>query len=267
MYPMTRKLFLAAMMFLVTTAASAASLTQTIDKTFDVRPGATVKLTNVNGRITITAWDQPRVKVVAEKQVKADSDDVKKALNDLRVDMQPRDGGLVIDTHYPRENEGAASIFSWLLGDHIEAQVTYELMVPRTMNVDVSNTNGAIHLSDVAGTHELDTTNGKIEVARCAGSLDASTTNGSIHAELTKVNKGQPLRFETTNGRIEVELPRDLAVDVDASTTNGDIATDLPVAATRTSSNSLRGTINGGGTSLRMRTTNGGIAIRTAGKS
>lgn len=264
---MMRKLFLTAMTFVVATAVSAATRTETIDRTFDVKPGATVKLTNVNGRITVSAWDQPRVKVVAVKKVKGDNDDVEKALNALRVELVPRDGGLVIDTHYPRENQGAASIFSWLLGDHVEAQVTYELTVPRSMNVDVSNTNGAIRLSDVAGTHELDTTNGRIEVARCAGSLDASTTNGSIRAELTKVNKGQPLRFETTNGRIEVEVPADLAVDLDASTTNGDIDSDLPVSTTRISRNSLRGTINGGGTSLRMRTTNGGIAIRTAGRS
>jgi DUF4097 and DUF4098 domain-containing protein YvlB len=264
---MARKLFLTALTFVVATAVSAATRTERINRTFDVKPGATVKLTNVNGRITVTAWDQPRVKVVAVKKVEADSDDIQEAMKALRVDLQPRNGGLVIDTHYPKENDGPGSLFSWLLGDHIEAQVTYELMVPRAMNVDVSNTNGAIHLSDVAGTHELETTNGKIEVTRCAGSLDASTTNGSIHAELTKVNRGQPLRFETTNGRIEVALPSDLAVDLDASTTNGAIDSELPVSTTRISRNSLRGSINGGGTSLRMRTTNGGIAIRTSGKS
>ncbi|HEY0371075.1 MAG TPA: DUF4097 family beta strand repeat-containing protein, partial [Thermoanaerobaculia bacterium] len=219
---MMRKLFLTALTFILASSVAAATRTEKIDRTFDVRPGATVRLTNVNGRITVTAWDQPRVKVLATKKVEADSDDVEAAMKALRVDLQPRDGGLVIDTIYPRENDGPGSLFAWLLGDHVQAQVTYELMVPRTMNVDVSNTNGAIQLSDVAGTHELDTTNGKIEVSRCAGSLDASTTNGSIHAELTKVNKGQPLRFETTNGRIDVELPSDLAVDLDASTTNGD---------------------------------------------
>jgi DUF4097 and DUF4098 domain-containing protein YvlB len=263
---MTRKLSMLALALLVAVTATAATRTETIDKTFDVRPGATVKLTNVNGRITVSAWDQPRVKVVATKKVEADSDDIQQAMKDLRVDLLPRDGGLVIETHYPREHDGPGSFFSWLLGDHIEAQVTYELSVPRTMNVDVSNTNGAIVVSDVNGKHELDTTNGKIDVSRCAGSLDASTTNGGIHAELTKVNKGQPLRFETTNGRIEVELPQDLALDVDADTTNGSIHSDLPVATTHNSRNSLRGTINGGGgTSLRMRTTNGGIAIRTRG--
>lgn len=260
---MTRKLVLTVLTFVVATTVSAAKRTETIDRTFDVRPGATVKLTNVNGGVTVSAWDQPRVKVVAVKRVEADSDDVQKALEELRVEFQARDGGLVIDTHYPKGHDGPGALFSWLVGDRIEAQVTYELTVPRAMNVDVTNTNGAIRVNDVAGTHELDTTNGRIEVSRCAGSLDASTTNGSIHAELTKVNKGQPLRFETTNGRIEVALPSDLAVDLDASTTNGSIDSELPVSTTRISRNSLRGSINGGGTSLRMLTTNGGIAIRS----
>ena len=87
---MKRTLLMAALTLVVATAASAASLTQTIDKTFDVKPGASVKLTNVNGRITITAWDQPRVKVVAVKKVEADRDDVQQAMKELRVDLQPQ---------------------------------------------------------------------------------------------------------------------------------------------------------------------------------
>jgi DUF4097 and DUF4098 domain-containing protein YvlB len=259
-----RKLLLSALLVIFSHVANAATLKETIDKTFDVRPGATVDLTNTNGRITIKAWDQPRVKVVAHKEVEADRDDVRRALQELRVELTPRDGGLVIRTHYPNE-KNAGGFFDWIFGDRVDAQVTYELMVPRTMNVEVENTNGGIYLSDVTGRHDLDTTNGKIEVTRCAGSLDASTTNGSIDAELVRVAKGQPMRFETTNGRIEVSVPRDFAADVDASTTNGAIHTDMPVAARRAGDNSLLGTINGGGTLLRLRTTNGGIALRTAG--
>jgi hypothetical protein len=251
--------------FLVATAASAAQLRETIDRTFDVRPGANVVLSNVNGGITISSWDQPRVHIVAEKEVDGHRDEVKNALRDLRVEMQPRDGGLVVTTHYPKEGHGAASLFDWLTGDDIDAEVRYTVTVPRTMNVDVTNTNGGIHLTDVSGKLELDTTNGKIEVTRCAGSLDASTTNGSIKAELVRIAQGQPLHFETTNGRIDVSVPASAAADVDAVTTNGSISSDLPVSTTRTSSNSLRGTINGGGTSMRLRTTNGGITIRKIG--
>ena len=259
-----RKLLVTAT-FLLATTAGAAELSETIDRTFDVRAGAKVVLTNVNGRITINSWDQPKVHVIAKKEVDGDRSELKKALQELRVEMQPRDGGLVITTHYPKDQDGIGSIFDWLTGDHIDAEVRYEVTVPRTMNVDVSNTNGGIHLSDVSGALELDTTNGRIEVKRCAGSLDASTTNGSINAELLRIAKGQPLRFETTNGRIEVAVPGNAAADLDASTTNGSINSELPVTTKHTSSNSLRGTINGGGTSLRLRTTNGGITIRRAG--
>lgn len=255
-----RSLLVAATL-LVATTAGAAELTETIDRTFDVRAGANVVLSNVNGRVTVSAWDQPRVRVIAKKEVEGDREELKEALAALRVEMKPQNGGLTVITHYPRER-GASSLVDWIFGDHIDAEVTYDVTVPRSMNVDVTNTNGRITLSDVTGKHELETTNGRIEVKRCSGSLDASTTNGSIEAELVKITPNQPLRFETTNGGIEVHVPANARADIDASTTNGSISSDLPVLTSRTGSNSLRGTINGGGTSVRLRTTNGGIKIR-----
>ena len=247
---------------LFATTATAATVTETIDRTFDVRPGATVTLSNINGRITVGSWDQPRVRVIARKEVEGSRDEAKDAMKELRVEFAQANGGLTIKTHHPRRHDGFSSIFDFFLGNHFNAQVRYELTVPRTMNLDVQNTNGSIHLSDVNGHLEVGTTNGKIEVERCAGSIDASTTNGNIQAELVRVAKGKPLSFHTTNGRIEVEVPNDLAVDVDAGTTNGSISTDLPIATTHFKRNSLRGTINGGGTPLKMRTTNGRIAIK-----
>lgn len=251
-----------ALTLLTTVAASAAERSETIDRTFDVRPGAKLRLSNVNGRITINSWDQPRVRVVAVKEAKGDRDELQRYLKEMKVEMTQAAGGLTVTTIQPKSDNGFG-IFDWLLGEHVNGQVTYDLTVPRTMNVDVSNTNGTIALKDITGALELDTTNGKIECERCAGSIDASTTNGSIHAELTRVAKGQPLRFETTNGRISIALPSDAAMDVDAGTTNGSISSDLPVTTQEKDRNTLRGTINGGGTRLRARTTNGGIEITT----
>ena len=260
-----RKLLLVALLA-VTSAASAATLTETIDKTYDVKAGADVVLRNVNGRITVKAWDQPRVKVVAVKEVEAGRSEVQEVMNELRVEIVPSNGGLTISTHHPKRSSHD-SVFDWIMGNDVEAEVTYDLMVPRTMDLDLTSVNGAIRVSDVTGKHDLETTNGRIEVVNCSGSLDASTTNGSINAELTQVAKGQPMTFETTNGRITVTVPSNFAADVDAGTTNGSIHTDLPIATSRVSRSSLRGSINGGGTPMRMRTTNGGIEIRTAGKS
>ena len=257
-----KKLALSLAITLLATAASAAEKSETIDRTFDVRPGAKLRLSNVNGRITIGSWDQPRVRVVAVKEAKGDRDDVARYLKEMKVQMAQTAGGLTVTTVQPKQ-DGGFGIFDWLVGDHVNGQVTYDLTVPRTMNVDVSNTNGTISVKDITGAFELDTTNGKIECERCSGSMDASTTNGSIDAELVRVAKGQPLRFETTNGRISIALPKDAAMDVDAGTTNGSISSDLPITTQEKDRNTLRGTINGGGTRLRARTTNGGISITT----
>lgn len=259
---MKKLALLSAAALFTATAALGATVTEHVDRTFDVRPGAEVSLRNVNGSITVASWDQPRVRVVAEKKLKGDRDDVAAAAKELRIEFQQRGGGLAIVTHYPNERDGVSSILDWLTGDDVNAQVTYALTVPRTMNLDISNTNGAIKVSDVAGRLDLDTTNGRIETARCAGSLEASTTNGGIDAELTRVTPGREIDLSTTNGRITVAVPKNFGGEVDAGTTNGAITTDLPVATTRAGENRLRGTINGGGTQMKLRTTNGAIAIK-----
>lgn len=259
------KTLAATLMLAAALPLAGAELTETIDRTLDVKAGALVELSNVNGRVSVTSWDQPRVRIVARKEVKGDREAVTDALRELRVDIRALNGGVVVTTHYPKR--GTSSFFDWILGEHVNAQVEYELTVPRSMNLDLETVNGSVRIAGVNGRHDLETTNGKIEVARCAGSIDASTTNGAITAELLQVVRGQSLEFETTNGRIQVSVPRSLAVDVDAGTTNGSIESELPVATTRVSRNSLRGSINGGGTPLRMRTTNGGIRILTTSGS
>jgi DUF4097 and DUF4098 domain-containing protein YvlB len=240
-------------------AASAGTLRETVDRTFDARPGATLTLSNTNGSITIRTWDQPRIRVQAEKKVESSDNAVaKSAMKDLRIDLTPQNGGLAVLTHYPSQGSG---LWDLLTGSRASASVTYEVTVPRTMNVDVDNVNGSVHLSDLRGKMNLETTNGRIEVVNCAGRLDAETTNGGIRAELAAVDAGKPMSLETTNGRISVALPANVAASVDASTTNGSIHTDLPIATTRTGKHTLHGTLNGGGADLKLRTTNGSIEI------
>lgn len=257
-----KKLTLFAAALFLAASVSAAEVTETFDRTFDVRPGARVVLDNVNGGITVSSWDQPRVHVVATKRVKGDRDELQQAMKELRIEVAARDGGLVINTRYPNEGNGIASIFDWLTGDHVNAQVTYQLTVPKSMNLNIDNTNGTIRVTDVSGELDLDTTNGQIQTVRCAGVIDASTTNGRIEAELLKVTPGQSHSLSTTNGRIVLSVPSSFAGEVDAGTTNGRITTDLPIAMTKMGDNRLRGTINGGGALVKLRTTNGGIEIR-----
>ena len=257
---MFKRILLTAILTVAAAAANAATLDQAFDHTYDVRPGAAFSLTNTNGHITVRAWDQPRIRVHAVRHVESrDADAARDAMKALTLAISQPNGGLRIDTNYPKHNDG---IFEWIAGTNVSMSVTYEVTVPRSMDLQIDNTNGTIEASDVRGSHKIATTNGRIIVARCAGDLNAETTNGSIEAELTAVNSGRSVRLETTNGGIHARLPRTLAARIDAANTNGSIESDLPVLTTGSQDkHSLHGTMNGGGAELRLRTTNGSIHI------
>src|SRR5438445_11198920 len=126
-------------------AASATTLEETLDRTFDVRPGALVSLANVNGHIKIQAWDQPRVRIHAEKRVRGSSDSAKEAMSELKIEIVPADGGLRVITRYPKRGD---NVLDWIFGSAASASVDYDVTVPRTMDLDLENTNGTIEVSD-----------------------------------------------------------------------------------------------------------------------
>ena len=256
---MTRRLIMLTLFFAAATAG-ATTLDRTTDRTFDVRPGARVVLDNVNGRVTVTAWNQPRVRVIARQHVESHNSELANKTMANLVNIAADPNGVRVHTNQPKNSD---NFFAWLAGESVRAGVTYEVTVPRTTNLDVETVNGALAASDVSGTLKLSTVNGRIQLERCAGELDASTVNGGIAAELMTVNPGRPVSLSTTNGRISVSLPRTLGARVDAGTTNGSISSDIPVTTTVSTKHSLRGTLNGGGNGeLRLRTTNGSISIK-----
>ena len=257
-----RRIALSLALALIALAASASTLDETFDQTYNVQPGAVVALSNTNGRIIVHAWDQPRVRVHAEKEVRASGDVARQVMAELRIEVTPSAGGLRVVTHYPKRNGGG--FFDWMFGNDVNATVSYDITVPRSMSLDLEDTNGAIEVSDVHGAHRIGTTNGHITLARCGGSVDAETTNGGINAELLDVTPGKSVRLETTNGRIALAAPRTLAADIDAENSNGSINTELPVTSTSVGHHTLRGTMNGGGPELRLRTTNGSIDIHAS---
>lgn len=247
------------------TTVAAGELTETFQRTLNVRPGTELEIENVNGSITISGWDKPQVRIHAIKTVRGGSDAAGQAMKALRVEIRQTDRGIDIDTIYPKKSD--MGVFDFLWGKDVNAAVKYEINVPRSMNVSADTVNGAIRIREISGELELDTTNGRIEVANCSGAVDASTTNGGIDVDLLSVIGGQNMSFETTNGRITLAIPTNLAADINASTTNGSVRSDLPLTMNRSTRTSIRGTLNGGGPEIRLRTTNGGIDIEASGRA
>jgi len=258
-------------------AAGAETLTEKLDRTVPLQPGAQVQLSNVNGGVTLEAWDRNEVRIEAEKKVKAgNADTARKYMSQLKIDITQGAGGLKIDTRYPRRESG---FFDWMFGKDVNANVTYRLHVPRraalhvvTVNGGVSaagtqgkarleTTNGGITVNGVRGDMVLETVNGGIDVRRSAGALKAESTNGAIDADLTGLPADSELSLASTNGGISIRLPRDARLSIDAGTVNGRVHSDLPIEGGQPGKRSLKGDLNGGGGRLSAHTTNGSIEI------
>jgi DUF4097 and DUF4098 domain-containing protein YvlB len=258
---MARKMILpAALVLLLATVATAETLHESFDRTYPASgPNAALSLSNVNGRIRISSWDQPQIRVHAEKTVRGESGErARKLMSNLRIDVSAAGNAVRIVTHSPESHD---SLFGFLFTGGASLSVDYEVTVPRHVKLSVENTNGELDVNGVDGELEVETTNGRIEMTQCAGRVHAETTNGRIRAQLLSVEK--EIHLETTNGSVALEVPPSFNGVLDASTTNGSIDTDFPVTMHGSHRNELQGTIGRGGPAVRLRTTNGGIEVRS----
>lgn len=276
--PMVKTALLALLGLAAATSVQAATLKDRFQQTYPLGAGGTVTLDNVNGGVTIEAWDRDEVMVVADKEVKAKTDEVaRKAMQQVQIQVNKSSNKLDIVTKLPKRDNG---LFEWMAGNNVNINVKYQVKVPRNATLDietvnggirlagthgkatVETTNGALTIDGVHGNLDLETTNGAINVTRSAGAVEAETTNGGIEVELTEVPDGSDLVFGTTNGSVTVRLPRDIRVSLDAATSNGRVDSDFDVSgADSKSKRRLSGDINGGGGKLRVRSTNGSVSI------
>ena len=149
--------------------------------------------------------------------------------------------------------------------------VSYQILVPRSTNVEVTAKNGGISIADVDGTTDLRTVNGGLNLENVAGSFKGLTTNGGVRVTLSGSTwKGSGLDVQTTNGGVNLILPANYAANLETGTVNGGMKSDLPALAvttedergdSRTRSKRVVTAINGGGAPIRVVTTNGGIKI------
>ena len=257
-------------------AAEAATLKVPVAKTYPFQAGGELSLENVNGAVTITAWDRDEVRLEAEKIVKAgDEATAKQAMEKLQVFVDPKPGRLTIETRMPKRDDG---VISWLAGRSVDMRVEYRLQVPRDLKLRVENVNGRVTTLGVGGELGITTVNGGVDVAEARGTLRAVTTNGGVkiartsaRIEAQSVNGGVDLDLDqvaddvsvsTTNGGITLRLPASAAVTIDASAVNGGVETDLAVATEgKQSRKRLKGTVNGGGAQVEASTVNGGVRI------
>jgi hypothetical protein len=127
--------------------------------------------------------------------------------------------------------------------------------------LDADTSGGSIDLDRVTGDVKCSSSGGGIHIREAGGRVDAETSGGGIETSFAKGNaRGGSL--QTSGGGIEVLLDPSAGFDIDAE--GNYVKTDLPVKVVgEISRHSLRGTLGAGGAKLRLRTSGGGVTIRS----
>jgi hypothetical protein len=229
-------------------------------KTYTLPADGRLEIVNVNGRIDVAPSSGNTVEVTAIKKAKAGSPEAAKAeLQRITIAETVTPSAIRIETKMDRSVGGLFSGSG--------KQVEYHVKVPAAAQVKVSTVNGGIEIDGLNGRIEAEATNGGIRGRNIGGPISASTTNGGVDVDLTRVADGG-VKLECTNGGIDVRLPSDSKATISARITNGGIKTDdaLSIEKSESSRRRLEGRLNGGGPSIDIDGTNGGISITARSK-
>ena len=236
--------------FVIVLGAALASADQPYEEIFDqtyaVTSTASVSLENVNGDVSIEAWDRDEVWVQAVKRASSPE-----LLAKLEIDITASDDSVLIETDYLRTD------------DHGHRSVEYTLMVPRRARVEgVELVNGDLAISGVEGGVDAECVNGEIVVRDVAGAIRLESVNGSIECS-TGSHLGDSVSLAAVNGTIDLHLAPGTGADLMAETVNGRLSNDLGLEVRKGKyvGASMSGTIGGGGPRVELETVNGASAV------
>jgi len=231
-------------------------LTEEFHHTYPLSAGGKIELSNINGAVHITAWDQNQVKVDAVKYA-----NTKERLDEAKIEVDASNDYVSIRTKY-RDHDHTWNSDGW----NNPASVEYNLTVPRNARLDgIELVNGPLDIHGVAGEVRASCVNGKLSADGLQGRTELSAVNGRMEIQFERLGDS-PIELSDVNGSIELTLPSDANAEVEASTVSGGIENDfgLHVNHHRWVGHDMRGELGGGGTRIKLSDVNGRIEVRHA---
>jgi len=127
---------------------------------------------------------------------------------------------------------------------------------------DGKTSGGSVNVKDFQGAVQVKTSGGGINVINVAGKVDGKTSGGGITARFASPLSDE-VNLSTSAGGVTISVAESSAFDLDASTAAGNVSSELSVDSTgKPSRNHLKGSVNGGGKPVVLRTSAGSIQVR-----
>jgi len=198
--------------------------TEKFEQTYPLNAGGRVNVSNVNGSVTVEAWDRNEIKLEYTKVA-----DTKERLAEVEVRIESKPEYFSVDTDYGDWKKDRNSN-RWRNGGKLT--VEFRMMVPRgaVLN-EIGTVNGSVTVSNFINITRVSAVNGSVNATNIRGTAKLCTVNGEVTADFDRLESGSKITLETVNGRVNLLIPSDSSATVKADSLNGNITNDfnLPV--------------------------------------
>jgi hypothetical protein len=263
------------------------------EKRFTVTGTPDLRLTTFDGAIEIRSGDGKTVVVEIEKrgqtqdaidqlkiETKQDGDrieiEVKKPSHEVvffgvgrlsptakLIVTMPRDGNVVA-----KSGDGSIRI------EHVRGRLELKTGDGSIRAIDIGGQltlatgDGSVSLDDVSGDLDVETGDGSVNVAGKLATVKLHTGDGSITFRAAPgTSMKDDWSITTGDGGVGLYLPSDFGAELDAHTGDGSIRNDLQLSGEGDRDKerrTLRGKLGAGGKTLRIRTGDGSIRLKTS---
>ncbi|MGE5322943.1 MAG: DUF4097 family beta strand repeat-containing protein [Actinomycetota bacterium] len=250
-------------------------------KTFTVSSGATLSVDNYKGTIHVTATDGSQVVVDVQKRFEGSDSDRKWWMQNVKINFENDPSHVKVKVEYPTQN----CTFCFQMHD-FTAAVELDIRVPRQSNLSLDGYKPDIKVSGVQGDIAIKSYKAPMLIEGTTGAIHIDTYKDTVRLHDVKIrgtlrvksykadtevsarDLGESADLENEKGNITVRVPANAGLDVDYSGGRRSIFhSDFNLALTSGSGESVRGTINGGGTRLTLRTVKGTVSLeKTSGE-
>jgi hypothetical protein len=194
---------------------------------YTVEGSGVLQISNTSGDVYVTGGGGSTVDVTAKKAA-INQSDLDAMTSDATVVATPGhpNAGLTITTNYPHHC--------------VNCDLSYEIRVPRGVQIKVDEDSGDVHVSGTDGLIDISTSSGDVKLTDDSGPINVDESSGDVR--LTDV--GGSARVKSASGGIDAS---GLTKDVDFDAASGDINAKFA---------SLEGV-----STIRMRTDSGSITL------
>src|SRR5262249_20749764 len=246
-------------------------------RSFAIPPGGTLAVNNFKGLVRVTGSDSSQVVVNVMKTFEGTDKDRTWWMANTDVHFTNAADRVEISVAYPNCD---CSGPDWGSHDDYQASVELTIQVPRKINVELQGHKPVMNISGIDGNVRITSHKAPIEIQSTTGAIHIETyketvrlkdvtIRGALDVQMAKGEAliearslGDRVNLETEKGNIVLKAPQNTGMTLDYSGgRRSNFQTDFTIAAETGSSGSVRGTINGGGTQVHLRSERGSITL------